>query len=48
MYNVLGVPYVNQYDVTASLLNDFLQTNQITVPIILNFQAKKFLIGIKP
>jgi hypothetical protein len=23
MYNILGVPYVNQYDVTASLLQDF-------------------------
>jgi hypothetical protein len=23
MYNILGVPYVNQYDVTASLLSDF-------------------------
>jgi hypothetical protein len=27
IYNVLGVPYVNQYDVTASLLTDFF-TNQ--------------------
>ena len=23
MYNILGVPYVNQYDQTASLLQDF-------------------------
>lgn len=23
IYNILGVPYVNQYDLTASLLNDF-------------------------
>jgi hypothetical protein len=23
IYNILGVPYVNQYDVTASLLQDF-------------------------
>ena len=23
IYNILGVPYVNQYDVTASLLSDF-------------------------
>ena len=23
IYNILGVPYVNQYDITASLLQDF-------------------------
>ena len=23
IYNILGIPYVNQYDITASLLNDF-------------------------
>lgn len=26
IYNILGVPYVNQYDVTASLLQDFFTT----------------------
>ena len=33
IYNILNVPYVNQYDVTASLLQDFLPQIQIIRPI---------------
>lgn len=47
IYNVLSVPYVNQYDITASLLTDFLRINPISHPIILNSLVKKYLIGIK-
>ncbi len=32
IYNILGVPYVNQYDVTASLLSDFFTTTPDYTP----------------
>ena len=35
IYNILGVPYVNQYDVTASLLQDFFTSNPDFTPYTL-------------
>ncbi|MBC7888148.1 MAG: phosphoesterase [Ferruginibacter sp.] len=35
IYNILGVPYVNQYDVTASLLQDFFTTQPDYAPYTL-------------
>jgi hypothetical protein len=32
IYNVLGVPYVNQYDLTASLLQDFFTSTPDLAP----------------
>jgi hypothetical protein len=35
IYNILGVPYVNQYDVTASLLQDFFTSKPDYTPYTL-------------
>jgi DNA-binding beta-propeller fold protein YncE len=35
IYNILGVPYVNQYDATASLLQDFFTSNPDFTPYTL-------------
>jgi DNA-binding beta-propeller fold protein YncE len=41
IYNTLNVPYVNQYDVTASLLNDFFTTKPDLTPYSLEFPDKE-------
>jgi len=41
IYNTLNVPYVNQYDVTASLLNDFFVTKPDLTPYSLEFPDKE-------
>ena len=41
IYNVLGVPYVNQYDVTASYLGDFFTTQPDFRPYTLTFPDKR-------
>ena len=41
VYNVLGVPYVNQYDVTASLLQDFFTDKPDYTPYDLVFPDKR-------
>jgi DNA-binding beta-propeller fold protein YncE len=40
IYNVLGVPYVNQYDVTASLLDDFFTSKPDLSPYEFEFPDK--------
>lgn len=41
MYNILGVPYVNQYDVTASLLTDFFTNVPDTTPYYFEFPSQE-------
>lgn len=41
IYNILGVPYVNQYDVTASLLQDFFTTKPDFKPYTLEMSDKR-------
>ncbi|MEC5142446.1 bifunctional YncE family protein/alkaline phosphatase family protein [Chitinophaga sp. 212800010-3] len=41
IYNVLGIPYVNQYDVTASLLQDFFTEQPDYTPYTLTFPDKR-------
>jgi len=41
IYNVLGVPYVNQYDVTASLLQDFFTPKPDFSPYTFEFPDKR-------
>ncbi|CAN5229932.1 hypothetical protein BH20BAC1_BH20BAC1_28900 [soil metagenome] len=44
IYNILNVDYVNQYDITASLLQDFLPPNLIIIRTLLYFPTNGFLI----
>ena len=41
MYNILGVPYVNQYDITASLLNDFFTNKPDFTPYNFEFPSQE-------
>jgi hypothetical protein len=41
IYNVLGVPYVNQYDVTASLLSDFFTNEPDFTPYYFEFPSQE-------
>ena len=41
IYNILGVPYVNQYDVTASLLQDFFTNKPDFTPYTLEMSDKR-------
>lgn len=41
VYNILGVRYVNQYDVTASLLSDFFTNKPDFTPYTLEFPDKR-------
>lgn len=41
IYNVLGVPYVNQYDATATLLQDFFTDKPDFSPYTLTFPSKE-------
>ena len=41
MYNVLGVPYVNQYDITASLLTDFFTNKPDFTPYHFEFPSQE-------
>ena len=41
IYNILGVPYVNQYDVTASLLQDFFTDQPDFTPYTLETHDSK-------
>ncbi len=41
IYNILDVPYVNQYDVTASLLQDFFTTKPDFSPYTFEFPDKR-------
>ena len=41
IYNVLGVPYVNQYDVTASLLTDFFTNEPDFSPYYFEFPSQE-------
>jgi DNA-binding beta-propeller fold protein YncE len=41
MYNVLGVPYVNQYDITASLLTDFFTNKPDYTPYHFEFPSQE-------
>lgn len=41
MYNILGVPYVNQYDVTASLVSDMFTTTPDFNPYDFEFPDKR-------
>jgi hypothetical protein len=41
IYNILGVPYVNQYDVTASHLGDFFTTKPDFRPYTLEMPDKR-------
>ena len=41
IYNILNVPYVNQYDVTASLLTDFFTNKPDFTPYTLTYPSKK-------
>jgi DNA-binding beta-propeller fold protein YncE len=41
IYNVLGVPYVNQYDITASLLTDFFTNNPDFTPYHFEFPSQE-------
>jgi hypothetical protein len=41
IYNILGVPYVNQYDVTASLLQDFFTPKPDFSPYTFEFPDKR-------
>lgn len=41
MYNILGVPYVNQYDITASLLSDFFTNKPDFTPYNFEFPSQE-------
>ena len=41
IYNILDVPYVNQYDATASLLQDFFTTKPDFTPYTLEMSDKR-------
>lgn len=41
IYNVLGVPYVNQYDITASLLSDFFTNKPDYSPYYFEFPSQE-------
>lgn len=41
IYNVLGIPYVNQYDVTASLLTDFFTNEPDFSPYYFEFPSQE-------
>ena len=41
MYNILGVPYVNQYDITASLVSDVFTSTPDFTPYDFEFPDKK-------
>jgi hypothetical protein len=41
IYNILAVPYVNQYDVTASSLQDFFTNKPDFTPYSLEFPDKR-------
>ena len=41
IYNILGVPYVNQYDITASLLQDFFTNKPDFTPYTLEMPDKR-------
>ena len=41
MYNILGVPYVNQYDITASLLSDFFTNDPDFSPYYFEFPSQE-------
>ncbi len=41
IYNILGVPYVNQYDVTASLLQDFFTNKPAYTPYTLEMHDER-------
>jgi len=41
MYNILGVPYVNQYDITASLLTDFFTNKPDLTPYHFEFPSQE-------
>jgi DNA-binding beta-propeller fold protein YncE len=41
MYNILGVPYVNQYDITASLLSDFFTNKPDFTPYSFEFPSQE-------
>lgn len=41
MYNILGIPYVNQYDITASFVNDVFTTTPDFSPYDFEFPDKK-------
>ena len=41
IYNILGVPYVNQYDITASLLSDFFTTKPDYTPYYFEFPSQE-------
>jgi len=41
MYNILGIPYVNQYDVTGSLLTDFFTNTPDFTPYSLEYPDKR-------
>jgi len=41
MYNILGVPYVNQYDITASLLTDFFTNKPDFTPYHFEFPSQE-------
>ncbi len=41
MYNILGVPYVNQYDITASLLSDFFTNKPDYTPYNFEFPSQE-------
>jgi DNA-binding beta-propeller fold protein YncE len=40
IYNILGVPYVNQYDISASLLDDFFTSKPDYTPYEFEFPSK--------
>ena len=41
IYNVLGIPYVNQYDITASLLSDFFTNKPDFTPYSFEFPSQE-------
>ncbi len=41
MYNILGIPYVNQYDITASLISDVFTSTPDFTPYDFEFPDKK-------
>ena len=41
MYNILAVPYVNQYDITASLLSDFFTNKPDYTPYYFEFPSQE-------
>jgi hypothetical protein len=41
VYNILGVPYVNQYDITATLLTDFFTNTPDFTPYNFEFPSQE-------